>query len=226
MIHAPLNLMVRRDNLAQLKYDGLRKLQYTQHFRAASIARGSARKEGEMVKSSLFALALSLFAGEARADLIFSSTTCGGIASGCGVEQSHHPAVGASPLSDQAFHDFFTSHSISGNPTFIYGENGSSADFTFGRVYDFGLIDTQYINGKDGLICCITDEPFRLTGINSSNLLIGQDSAGSPFISFAGPLADFDYDTPKVIEGIPVGFQDQFIAIDDSFRILAQHADT
>jgi hypothetical protein len=30
--------MVRRDNLAQLKYDGLRKLQYTQHFRAAAIA--------------------------------------------------------------------------------------------------------------------------------------------------------------------------------------------
>ena len=181
-----------------------------------------------MFRASLVALALSLLvAGEARAGLIFTQTACGGIGeSPCTVVQSYHPALNAAPLDNQAFRDFFAGIPEGSNGSYVYGEVGSNADYSFGHVLDSNIfIDTYYINGAAGLICCTIDEPWRLIGINSGGLLIGSDGTypfiasvldaqtGLPFTVLGrGPLSGFD--------------ADYFLAIDDANNILAQSRET
>jgi len=110
-------------------------------------------RRAKMFRASLVALALSLLvAGEARAGLIFTQTACGGIGeSPCTVVQSYHPALNAAPLDNQAFRDFFAGIPEGSNGSYVHGEVGSNADYSFGHVLDSNIfIDTYYINGAAG----------------------------------------------------------------------------
>ena len=187
-----------------------------------------------MLRASLFALALSLLiAGEARADLIFTRTACGDIGeSPCTVEQARSPAINAAPLTQEAFNEFYAWDLHGQTATFTYNEVGSNADYAFGHVRNSvdPFFDTYYVNGPDGLICCIIDEPWNLIGINAGGFLIGSDGT-YPFISTVEMAVASGLTAPplpfSVIGRDPNDFYaDSFLAIDDGNNILAQSRET
>lgn len=172
---------------------------------------------------------LILGSSAAQAELIYTATPCGGGGQNpCTVTQAFQPAENLPPLTNQVFVDYFSAllspSAVDQNSGFSWNEIGSNADYAFGAVEGGNAIWTSYINGRDGLICCIIDWPFRLTGINSGGWIVGDfGTHGTPFLT---RIDGFDYEAvPQVVSGDSVGDGDLFLAIDDQNNILAQRFD-
>jgi hypothetical protein len=186
-----------------------------------------------MLKIIVFA-ALLLGAGEARAELVFSSTPCGGPGQNpCTVTQAYRPAVDAAPLTQQSFNAFYQAAGFDYTATYDYAVAGSNADYAFGPVENDvdGFFHTYFVDGPNGIICCTIDYPWALAGINASGFMIGRPMmSGTPFISSIAALIDSGYwgEAPplpfSVING-EVGYDDRFLAIDNDNNILAQRGD-
>src|SRR5882724_7848524 len=179
VIGLPACKVRRRPGKARLEADG-RKPAFP--FSGPILAQSFSEGRGKMVRASSFALAfvlLFLAAGSARAELLYTSSFCGGAYAPCDFTPRTAGPSAAAPLTSQSFVDYFVSRGYKfpndPDPGFIFGPIDRNADFEIGYVYGSGQIHTVYIDGVDGLICCTIDEPYRLTGINDNNLLIGQD---------------------------------------------------
>jgi hypothetical protein len=136
-------------------------------------------------------------------------------------------------LTSDAFLQYFQSRGYPYGGIFQWSAVGSNDNgYVFGNVYGGNQVHTQFIYRAGQVICCFTDEPFRLDGINDNNIVVGYD----PYSGIYGPVGSFvayaglDADLhnvyvpilPDPVAGLPSGSSVPFLGIDKDNRILAQ----
>jgi len=106
---------------------------------------------------------------------------------------------------------------------------GASADgYVIGVVDDAAFIHTAFLYRNGQLSCCFLDFPFRFTGINNQDVIIGWNPDFGPFVASAGSGGDEDVNEEHLTFTDPSfdpyavdPFASFFYAIDDQNRILA-----
>jgi len=173
-----------------------------------------------------FCASIGLFADESKATPIYSVQPCGGIYDPCTVQQAFRTPTADQlvGLDSQLFADYFTAeHIYHGEPGgFSFSIRDSSPEYIIGTVSGPNEIHTQFVFSGGALLCCIADDPFVIRDINDEGLVVGNNIYfAGPYVTNA-PNAQHGFMPLVDPNGIQIGDQWQFLAIDNSDNILAE----
>jgi hypothetical protein len=177
--------------------------------------------------SAVVALAICLFAStlptESQA-AAYTVVRCGGVFEPCTVTATRRTptATELSGLTNDLLLKFYVP--ILQGQTGIFDidiRDSSESGYIIGHVDGPNIIHTEFVFKDGELLCCFTDEPFRINDINSKGVVVGHNFYDTgPYIAKA-PFAE-NGDLPEVDpDGIPISFYWNLEAIDDSGNILA-----
>lgn len=181
---------------------------------------------------TLLGLALALAIGPSLAHADYIKTDCSSLnVSPCSdfVQALHVPPIHAAPLTQESFHTFYDpyfANGINGGPPpdgqYVWFSEGSNASYEYGFV--MAGTGTTYVNGPDGIFCCLIDSPWNITGINAAGTIIGTDGM-FPFLgNIAGPPTGPGPVFPLLVnEPSTVLFGATFIGISDDDSILGAY---
>ncbi len=165
--------------------------------------------------------------------LTYQAVACGGAFAPCNFTAFQRtPTPGdLLGLTSDLLRDYFLSEGLNvGAGVFTWTARGANDQgFVFGSVSGSNMIHTQFVYRHDTILCCTTDEPFFLYGINDNDLIVGMDPYNGAMSGFLASARMLDADRnpiplniiPDPRVGAALDFY-SFVAIDNQNDILAQ----